>query len=148
MVCLGNICRSPLAQGVLESLVDSNRVLVDSAGTGAYHIGKAPDPRSIHIAHVHGLDISQQRARQFTQNDFEEFDHILVMDRDNLRHVLAMAAKSDYKNKVTLLLDHSENSIEEVPDPYYGEEDGFQRVYDLVREACEKFAQQLNTSWN
>ena len=148
MVCLGNICRSPLAQGVLENLVDSERVQVDSAGTGAYHIDKAPDRRSIQIAQAHGIDISQQRARQFRKEDFNHFDHILVMDKNNLQHVMAMAPDKDSKNKISLLLSYGNHPIDEVPDPYYGDEDGFKQVYDLVLQACEEFALKLNTPWN
>lgn len=145
MVCLGNICRSPLAHGVLENLVDPDKVLVDSAGTGAYHIGKAPDRRSIAVAKEHGLDISQQRARQFTPEDFDSFDHIFVMDKENLANVLALAPSPEAANKTRLFLSVLNKDIKEVPDPYYGGEEGFQYVYDLVREAAEAIALKLNT---
>ena len=148
MVCLGNICRSPLAHGVLEHMVDPAQIRVDSAGTGAFHIGKAPDRRSIHIAGIHGLDISQQRARQFRREDFMEFDHILVMDRENLRDVTALAPDEDSKEKVSLLLSHANTPIDEVPDPYYGGEDGFEYVYNLVHQACKEWAIKMNTLWN
>lgn len=145
MVCLGNICRSPLAHGVLENLVDPDRVFVDSAGTGAYHIGKAPDRRSIAVAREHGLDISQQRARQFTPEDFDSFDHIYVMDKENLANVLALAPSEEAAAKTRLFLSVLKKDIQEVPDPYYGGEEGFQYVYDLVREASEAIALKLNT---
>jgi len=145
MVCLGNICRSPLAHGVLENLVDPDRVFVDSAGTGAYHIGKAPDRRSIAVAREHGLDISQQRARQFTVKDFDSFDHIFVMDKENLANVLALAPSEEAAAKTRLFLSVLKKDIQEVPDPYYGGEEGFQYVYDLVREASEAIALKLNT---
>lgn len=145
MVCLGNICRSPLAHGVLEHLVDPDKILVDSAGTGAYHIGKAPDQRSIAVAKKHGLDISHQRARQFTQEDFESFDHIYVMDKENLAHVLALAPNQEAADKTRLFLSVLGKGMKEVPDPYYGGEEGFQYVYDLVREASEAIALKLNT---
>lgn len=145
MVCLGNICRSPLAHGVLENLVDPDRVFVDSAGTGAYHIGKAPDRRSIAVAREHGLDISQQRARQFTPEDFDSFDHIYVMDKENLANVLALAPSEEAAAKTRLFLSVLKKDILEVPDPYYGGEEGFQYVYDLVREASEAIALKLNT---
>ena len=145
MVCLGNICRSPLAHGVLENLVDPDRVFVDSAGTGAYHIGKAPDRRSIAVAREHGLDISQQRARQFTPEDFDSFDHIFVMDKENLANVLALAPSEEAAAKTRLFLSVLKKDIQEVPDPYYGGKEGFQYVYDLVREASEAIALKLNT---
>ena len=145
MVCLGNICRSPLAHGVLENLVDPDRVFVDSAGTGAYHIGKAPDRRSIAVAREHGLDISQQRARQFPVKDFDSFDHIYVMDKENLANVLALAPSEEAAKKTRLFLSVLKKDIQEVPDPYYGGEEGFQYVYDLVREASEAIALKLNT---
>lgn len=148
MVCLGNICRSPLAHGVLEHMVDPAQIQVDSAGTGAYHIGKAPDRRSIHIAGIHSLDISQQRARQFCREDFKVFDHILVMDRDNLRDVLALAPDRESEEKVSLLLSHTNSPIDEVPDPYYGGEEGFEYVYYLIHQACKELVIKLNTQWN
>jgi protein-tyrosine phosphatase len=134
-----------LAHGVLEHLVDPDKVFVDSAGTGAYHIGKAPDRRSIAVAKEHGLEIGHQRARQFTSEDFDSFDHIFVMDKENLTHVLAMAPNREAANKTRLFLSVLGKGIEEVPDPYYGGEDGFQYVYELVREASEAIALKLKT---
>lgn len=144
MVCLGNICRSPLAQGILESKIDPERVWVDSAGTGAYHVGELPDPRSIEIARKHNIDITNQSARKFTRKDFVEFDHIFVMDKENLRNVLMLAKNETQKRKVSLILSQNTNSIEqEVPDPYYGGAQGFQYVYELLDEACNLIAQRI-----
>ena len=115
MVCLGNICRSPLAHGIFEQLSKEFSITVDSAGTASYHIGSSPDPRSIKTAMKHGIDISNQRARQFTKTDFDAFDHIFVMDRQNLKDVLKLSQSEVERNKVKLLLTN-----EEVEDPYYG----------------------------
>ncbi|MGK0174806.1 MAG: protein-tyrosine phosphatase, partial [Ulvibacter sp.] len=106
MVCLGNICRSPLAEGLLASKVDSSKVQVDSAGTGHWHIGNHPDPRSIAIAKKYSLDISQQRGRQFSTNDFAKFDYIYVMDSSNMENVLSLATTNADRDKVSLILDH------------------------------------------
>lgn len=146
LVCLGNICRSPLAHGVLNHLVDPAKVEVDSAGTGAYHIGKAPDRRSIAVAKANGLDISQQRARQFQAEDFQQFDHIFVMDKENLADVRRLAPDAETAQKAQLFLSVLENSVEEVPDPYYGGEEGFQYVYDLVLEASKAIVKKLETA--
>ena len=127
MVCLGNICRSPLAEGILQSKVPADEIYVDSAGTGGYHIGNRPDPRSIAIGLKYGIDISQQRCRKFTSQDFKEFDHIFVMDHSNYRNVVALAANDQEATKVKLLLEGSGNDTVEVPDPYYGGDDGFEK---------------------
>lgn len=138
MVCLGNICRSPLAEGILAAKVKSRDLdwMVDSAGTGAYHIGDPPDPRSIAVASKYGLDISEQRARQFRAKDFDEFDLILVMDESNYRNVLALARYPEQKSKVQLMLSHGDSDRQEVPDPYW-DNDGFEVVYHLLDESCE-----------
>ena len=141
MVCLGNICRSPLAEGILKSKVDPQKVFVDSAGTSNYHVGDAPDPRSVSIAHLRKLDITSQRGRQFKTSDFDEFDHIYVMDMANYHDVLALARDEEDRKKVSLILDEifpGENV--EVPDPYYGGSDGFGNVYDMLDQACEQIA--------
>ena len=104
MVCLGNICRSPLAEGILKSKVDQSRVFVDSAGTSDYHIGHSPDPRSISIAEQRKLDITSQLGRQFQVSDFDEFDHIYVMDMSNYKDVTALARNEEDKKKVSLIL--------------------------------------------
>ena len=103
MVCLGNICRSPLAEGILKSKIDSNNIFVDSAGTGHWHIGKKPDPRSIEVAKKHQLDITDQRARQFSKQDFEDFDYIFVMDNANKKDTLSMARNDSDKEKIYLI---------------------------------------------
>lgn len=145
MVCLGNICRSPLAEGILKSKVDASKVTVDSAGTGHWHVGNSPDPRSIAIAKQNGLDISQQRGRQFSVQDFDTFDHIFVMDNSNKENVLELARTEADRNKVQLLLDFIfPNENVDVPDPYYGGPTGFGNVYNMIDEACEILATKLS----
>jgi protein-tyrosine phosphatase len=141
MVCLGNICRSPLAHGIFDHLLKDQSVRVDSSGTANYHSGAAPDPRSIATAKAHHIDISQQKARQFTRKDFEEFDYIYVMDKENLRNVLGLAKTELERNKVKLLL-----TTEEVEDPYYGGPEGFEIVYKKIYTACKKILDQWNPS--
>ncbi len=144
MVCLGNICRSPLAEGILKSKVDSDSVFVDSAGTAGYHVGNPPDKRSIAVAQKYGLDIGNQKCRKFSRQDFSEFDYIYVMDRSNFSDIAALASNQEEANKVKLLLSEVELGIKEVPDPYYGGEDGFENVYQMIDRACEKIAKKLN----
>lgn len=144
MVCLGNICRSPLAEGILRSKVDSDKVLVDSAGTAGYHIGNPPDKRSIAVARKYGLDISHQRCRKFSRLDFLEFDLIYVMDRSNFSDVAQLASNAQEAQKVKLLLSEVDLDLQEVPDPYYGGADGFENVYQMVDQACEAIAKKLN----
>ncbi|WP_421805578.1 low molecular weight protein-tyrosine-phosphatase [Flagellimonas sp.] len=144
MVCLGNICRSPLAEGILRSKVDSDKVLVDSAGTAGYHIGNPPDKRSIAVAQKYGLDISHQRCRKFSRLDFLEFDLIYVMDRSNFSDVAQLASNPQEAQKVKLLLSEVDLDLQEVPDPYYGGDDGFENVYQMVDQACEAIAKKLN----
>jgi protein-tyrosine phosphatase len=144
MVCLGNICRSPLAEGILASKVESSKVIVDSAGTGHWHIGNHPDPRSIAIAKKYGLDISQQRGKQFSASDFAEYDAIYVMDSSNMANVLSLATTKTDSDKVSLILDHIfPNENVDVPDPYYGGDLGFDNVYQMLDEACEQIAIKL-----
>lgn len=138
MVCLGNICRSPLAEGIFKSKVDPENFFVDSAGTGSYHVGELPDPRSIEIARHHQIDITDQRARQFKVQDFDEFDMILVMDQSNYYNVMRLARNEDDKSKVSLILDVLNQSTNEVPDPYYGGANGFKLVFDMLDQACEE----------
>ncbi len=144
MVCLGNICRSPLAEGILRSKVDSDKVVVDSAGTAGYHIGNPPDKRSIAVAQKYGLDISNQRCRKFSRLDFLEFDLIYVMDRSNFSDVANLANNAQEAQKVKLLLSEVDLGLQEVPDPYYGGDDGFENVYQMVDQACEAIAKKLN----
>ena len=141
MVCLGNICRSPLAQGILENKL-SNNFFVDSAGTAAYHIGNKPDKRSISVAKKYNIDISNQRARQFNTSDFDTFDLIFAMDKQNYRDILSLARTEVDKAKVKLILQFLPNTkMEEVPDPYYGEKDGFEFVYQFLDNACDKIVE-------
>ncbi|MDG1823947.1 MAG: low molecular weight phosphotyrosine protein phosphatase [Flavobacteriaceae bacterium] len=140
MVCLGNICRSPLAHGIIAEILPNS--FVDSAGTGSYHIGSPPDPRSIQVAQDNGIDISRQSARQFQSSDFTKFDHIFVMDRQNYRDIVAKAKHQDDIDKVELLCEAAGLGMRPVPDPYYGGDEGFQNVFDLVKTACYRIAEQ------
>ena len=142
MVCLGNICRSPLAEGILKSKLPEN-FIVDSAGTSAFHKGEIPDERAISIAKEQGIDISNQRSRQLQIWDFDEFDRIYCMDKSNLSNVLSMAENDRQKEKVSLILDILEDSISEVPDPYYSGKEGFEKVYQLLDRACTAIASEL-----
>ncbi len=143
MVCLGNICRSPLAEGILKSKVDPQKVFVDSAGTAGYHIGSLPDPRSIAVAQKYNIDITDQRCRIFTRNDLITFDLIYAMDRHNYDDILSMAQEDAHYNKVRLLLDEVDSGRNEVPDPYYGGEQGFELVFDLIDRACDNIARRI-----
>ncbi len=145
MVCLGNICRSPLAEGILKHKFRKKNIdgYVDSAGTAAYHAGEHPDPRSMEIADRHGIDISDQRARKFLPEDFDRFDRIFAMDRSNYENILSQARKPSDSQKVDLILNMAypgENM--QVPDPYYGGDQGFQNVYKMLDLACDKIAAQ------
>ena len=147
MVCLGNICRSPLAQGILEKKIETHNLnaFVDSAGTGSWHIGNPPDIRSIETAKKNGISISNQRARQFNTLDFEEFDLIYVMDKSNLNDLSNLDYNNDYFSKIKLILNELNSSENmDVPDPYYGNESGFEIVYDLLDKACDKIILKLN----
>ncbi len=140
MVCLGNICRSPLAEGIMLKLIEDHKLLikVDSAGTANYHVGEHPDKRTIANAAKNGIDLSALVARQFTTEDFEVFDCIYVMDKSNLNNVLALAKTQTQKNKVDLLLNVMEPSQKnEVPDPYFEGEQGFEDVFQMVYKACK-----------
>jgi protein-tyrosine phosphatase len=138
-VCMGNICRSPLAQGVFEGVLRreglEGEVYVDSAGTGAWHVGSPPDDRALSAASLRGVDISSQRARRVTPEDCQNFDYILTMDEENYRAVAGLCRGSAV---VRPFLDFATASPETaVPDPYYGGPDGFEHVLDLVEEASE-----------
>ena len=143
MVCLGNICRSPLAEGIMRSKLSSNHFFIDSAGTSGFHSGDAPDPRSIEVAQKNGLDISQQKSRPFRAYDLEEFDIIFVMDKANYRDVIRHVQNEDERQKVKLILNYPNSETEEVPDPYYGGKNGFDHVYNLLEEACTFHSNQL-----
>jgi protein-tyrosine phosphatase len=144
MVCLGNICRSPLAEGILASKLPSEHFIVDSAGTGNYHLGGNPDSRSIAVAQSKGIDISQQKARQFTTQDYNDFDYIFAMDSSNYQNILALAPNQKSKEKVKLILNELfENENVDVPDPYFGLENGFEIVYKMLDEVCESISENL-----
>lgn len=133
-----------MAEGILKSKLDKETIQVDSAGTASYHIGKKPDSRSISIAKKYGIDISQQRCRQFTAKDFDEYDLIYAMDRSNYENIVALAENENAIAKVNLLLHRSNVTSKEVPDPYYGGEDGFEEVFQLIDAACSLIAQDIN----
>lgn len=138
LVCLGNICRSPIAEGILKTKLNSDDFFIDSAGTGSWHVGNKPDIRSITVSKTYHIDISQQKARQFTYDDFKNFDHIYVMDKSNKKNVLSLAKTTDDINKVQLILDELiPNSNLEVPDPYYDENQGFENVFQILDKACD-----------
>lgn len=139
MVCLGNICRSPLAHGIMQHVVKEDGLSweVDSAGTGDWHVGKAPDRRSIAVAKQHGIDISNQRAQHFTTSLFDAYDRIFVMDHQNYKDVINLANTEDQKNKVSLFVP---NDI--VPDPYY-DDAMFKPVFDMVNERCHQLLNEL-----
>ena len=141
MVCLGNICRSPIAEGLLKSKVDSDFIFVDSAGTSAFHRGKHPDKRSITIARKYNIDITNQKSRQFIAADFEIFDTIYVMDHSNKNNVLALAKNNNDRIKVKLILSEIQDHSLDVPDPYY--DNGFDNVYQMLNKACTKIANNL-----
>ncbi|WP_317896602.1 low molecular weight protein-tyrosine-phosphatase [Aurantibacillus circumpalustris] len=141
-VCLGNICRSPLAEGIMLHLKSKHNLQleIDSAGTANYHVGEAPDRRTIANAKKKGVDLSSLRARQFSAIDFENFDKIYAMDKNNFKNILALAKKESHKNKVSLFLSGEPSYEDEVPDPYYGTESDFENVFWLVYEKCEQLA--------
>ena len=139
-VCLGNICRSPLAEGIFTQMIRdaglTGHVTVDSAGTGAWHADESPDPRSVETAARNGVDISGQRARQLVPDDYDRFDLLLAMDRSNEQTLKARAPSPAARGRVFLFLDHTLGSRADVPDPYYGGPGGFDSVYGMLREGC------------
>ena len=144
MVCLGNICRSPLAQGLLESKLPSHSFYVDSAGTASYHTGNPPDPRSIAVAKSNGINISKQTARSFNISDFDTFDIIYVMDHSNLENIEKLARNTSDLAKVKLILETDERATDNiVPDPYYDELLGFKIVFQILDNATSVIAKQL-----
>ncbi len=148
-ICMGNICRSPLAHGLfLHRLQEAGlgaRVEVDSAGTHAYHVGEPPDRRSQETARRHGVDLSGQRARRVEQEDFHEYDYLLAMDRDNLANLHAICPEA-LRHKVRLFMEFApELNTQEVPDPYYGGPAGFERVFDLVEAATQGLLSEIQT---
>ena len=144
MVCLGNICRSPLAEGILAAKCKHLPVFVDSAGTSGYHIGEAPDERAQHIANVNQINIGNQRARKLTSKDIEAYDLIYVMDESNYRNSLKLVKSTKDKMKIDLILNASNPGQNlNVPDPYFGGNKGFKKVFNLLNESCEKIKIQL-----
>ena len=144
MVCLGNICRSPLAEGILQSKLPGDKFVVDSAGTGDWHAGQCPDRRSILAAKNRGVDISMQKARQIRKSDFKDFDHIFVMDSSNFKDVTKLAPTPQDKAKVMLMMDEIfPGQKVDVPDPYYGDAKDFDKVFDMLDEVCDVVAAKL-----
>lgn len=144
MVCLGNICRSPLAEGILQQKLDTKRFCIHSAGISGWHVGNPPDPRSISIALQKGMDISKQRAQQFKPEFFDEFDLIYAMDQSNLTDLKSLARTYRDQKKLRLLLDALfPGECVDVPDPYYGGSSGFINVFDLIDRACEVISREL-----
>ena len=144
MVCLGNICRSPLAEGILASKLPKDIFYVDSAGTGNWHIGKQPDERSVLVAKNNGIDITNQKCRQFSTSDFDNFDYIFVMDDSNYNDVVLLSKNEKQKNKVHFILNELfPNENVAVPDPYYGLQNGFDAVYKTLDQSCSMLAKKL-----
>lgn len=143
MVCLGNICRSPLAQGILEAKIKERNLnwQVDSAGTGAWHIGEQPDHRSIAVALQNNLDIKHQKARKFVREDLDKFDVIFAMDSENYQNIVKLATDQQSVDKVHLIMnEHNPGRNQSVPDPYWND-NGFEKVFKMLSEACESFIQ-------
>ncbi|MDF2389366.1 low molecular weight phosphotyrosine protein phosphatase [Nostoc ellipsosporum NOK] len=145
-VCLGNICRSPLAEGVFRDVWAARGatrdILLDSAATSGWEVGSPPDPRSMAVAAHHGIDISRQRARKVTPQDFQRFDLILGMDRSNVADLKA-SAPAAMRDRVHLFLDFAQGKARDVPDPYYNGPEAFAEVYRMIREASEALAARL-----
>ncbi len=148
MVCLGNICRSPLAEGIMRYRIDKAGLdwEVDSAGTAGYHVGEAPHRLSQKVAKLNGIDIGQQQCRQFVQEDMQQFDRIYVMDSSNYNDVRRISAGLWNDNKTDLLLNELyPGQNRNVPDPWYGEEDGYHKVFDMIDKACEAIVKKYST---
>lgn len=146
MVCLGNICRSPLAQGIMEynATLMGKQVEVDSAATSNFHVGDKPDPRSISTAYLHDIDITSQRGRQFKTTDFDDFDVIFVMDSSNYSDILSLAKKDTHRNKVKMIMNEIEPGKNiNVPDPYYGGDEGFENVFQMLDKATKAFLEKV-----
>lgn len=146
MICLGNICRSPMAEGILKKKIKERGLswFVDSAGTGAWHIDEAPDSRSIYTASLHGIDISERRARQFKPGDIERFDLVLTMDHSNYREITRYATTREQQKKVKLIMEFVKpGNPDAVPDPYW-DDNGFEKVFQMLDAACDKLIESLN----
>ncbi len=147
MVCLGNICRSPMAEGVMRQKIKDYGLdaQVNSCGTASYHIGEAPDYRGIKTLHNYGIDISQHQGQQFAVSDFDAYDLIFVMDTRNYSNLMAKARNKNDKEKITLLMDEIYPGQQKVvPDPYYGDIEDYEETYALVEGACEHLAKRLS----
>lgn len=152
-VCLGNICRSPTAEGIFCDMVErqalAGQFKVDSAGTGGWHVGADPDPRSVQEAKRRGVSLPS-KARQFQAEDFHAFDHLIAMDQSNLRDMLSLCPDPDLAGKAKLLRDfdpqNTQHKALDVPDPYYGQDDGFARVYDICERSCAALLSTLKTT--
>ncbi len=144
MVCLGNICRSPLAEGILAKHLESLHLphLIDSAGTINYHTGSAPDPRSVQVAAEHGINISKLSARQVNKNDFEKFDFIFAMDRNNYKDLVSLSTREQQK-RIHLFLEFAGLGQQDVPDPYYGNKKHFDDVFELLDRASRNVSAKL-----
>ncbi len=146
MVCLGNICRSPMAEGVLRHLAQQKNITleIDSAGTGSWHVGDQPDVRAIACMKKKGIDISKLKARQFHANDFHSFDYIFTMDSQNYRDIVKQTNDSELQSKVDLYMNQAFPSRNQnVPDPYFGGDEGFEQVYEMLVNASEAFLQHI-----
>lgn len=146
-VCLGNICRSPAAENIMNHLIEQGNlgssIICDSAGTAGYHIGSSPDSRMAAAAMSRGIAL-QGRARQFQKADFEEFDLIVAMDKANYQDILSLDPTGKYRDKVRLMCEFcTRHTAKEVPDPYYGGPEGFNHVIDLLKDACEGLLQKV-----
>jgi protein-tyrosine phosphatase len=141
-VCLGNICRSPLAEGVMEHLAEDLELVVDSAGTGGWHVGEPADPRSIEVAERHGITLGS-RARKVREDDFDEFDLIIAMDRSNLEDLEALRDGGSAELRLFREFDPEAGGEMDVPDPYYGGPDGFDDVYEMVLRGCRKLLEEI-----
>ena len=143
-VCLGNICRSPIGEGIFKSVVNNEDAFVDSAGTSAYHVGESPDRRSIEVAKKHGIDISLQKSRKLTTDDFHSFDYIFAMDKSNLKNIKSIQP-IDSNCHVYLLREFDTiGKGEDVPDPYYGGDSGFEDCFSMIKRSCENFLNTIN----
>jgi protein-tyrosine phosphatase len=149
-VCLGNICRSPLAEGIFEHLVAEagleERFEIDSAGTGSWHVGERPDARAAMVASQHGVEL-ESRARQLTDDDLHRFDYVIAMDRENLRNIERMADATGSDANVHLLREFDQSGDgDEVPDPYYGGSSGFETVYEMLLRSCQVLLERLHAT--
>lgn len=150
-VCMGNICRSPTAEAVFRRIVEeaglADVIRIDSAGTHAYHVGNPPDRRAQEAARRRGISLAEIRARRIAETDFEEFDYVIAMDRENLS-LLTQQAEERFHERLSLLLEHVDLDVDEVPDPYYGGASGFERVLDLIEGASGPLLEKLRTRHN